>query len=175
MHCMFVEIQTTSSKNKESHLTLVCFISSVSVIFWHKCLFISTLLSILLQTGDKSSEATARMNLSDLRLVVGLKSNSNIHPHIFRNTDSSSSALAASFRGSPNLSGTPAVLRMSFSAQFRHMHSCWHRWSKDSKIFKRKWKQRRNVRSFMNLFNAIVWSEEYTKEIWTLKRVKHTV
>lgn len=65
----------------------------------------------LLQTGDKSGEVTARMNLSDLRLVVGLKSNSSIPPNIFRNTNTNSSVLAASFRGSPILSGKPVVLR----------------------------------------------------------------
>uniref|UniRef100_A0A8D3BFX8 G-protein-signaling modulator 2-like n=1 Tax=Scophthalmus maximus TaxID=52904 RepID=A0A8D3BFX8_SCOMX len=50
-------------------------------------------LEIAKETGDKSGEVTARMNLSDLRLVVGLKSNSNIHPNIFRNTNANSSAL----------------------------------------------------------------------------------
>lgn len=40
-----------------------------------------------MQTGDKSGESTARMNLSDLRLVVGLKSNSQ--SNIFRSANSS--------------------------------------------------------------------------------------
>ncbi|XP_034066072.1 G-protein-signaling modulator 2-like isoform X3 [Gymnodraco acuticeps] len=50
-------------------------------------------LEIAQETGDKSAEATARMNLSDLRLVVSLKSNSNNHSYIFRNTNTNSSAL----------------------------------------------------------------------------------
>ncbi len=53
----------------------------------------------MLQTGDKSGEVTARMNLSDLRLVVGLKSNSNLRSNIFRNINTNSSALSASFPG----------------------------------------------------------------------------
>ncbi|XP_039984184.1 G-protein-signaling modulator 2-like isoform X2 [Xiphias gladius] len=60
-------------------------------------------LEIAKETGDKSSEVTARMNLSDLRLVVGLKSNSNIHPNIFGNTNTNSSSLPVSFQGYPNL------------------------------------------------------------------------
>ncbi|XP_068175150.1 G-protein-signaling modulator 2-like isoform X2 [Antennarius striatus] len=60
-------------------------------------------LEIAKETGDKSGEVTARMNLSDLRLVVGLKSNSNLHPNIFRNTNSNSSPLAMSFHGYHNL------------------------------------------------------------------------
>lgn len=76
----------------------------------------------MLQTGDKSGEVTARMNLSDLRVVVSLKSNSNIYPpavgfksssniypNIFRNTNSS--ALAPAFQGYPNLAGKSAILR----------------------------------------------------------------
>lgn len=59
---------------------------------------------LLSQTGDKSGEVTARMNLSDLRLVVGLKSNANIHTNIFRSIGTNS-ALPASFQGYPNLSG----------------------------------------------------------------------
>uniref|UniRef100_A0A8C4HMW6 G-protein-signaling modulator 2 n=1 Tax=Dicentrarchus labrax TaxID=13489 RepID=A0A8C4HMW6_DICLA len=62
-------------------------------------------LEIAKETGDKSGEVTARMNLSDLRLVVGLKSNSNLHPNIFRNMNTNSSALSASLQGYPNLSG----------------------------------------------------------------------
>nr|XP_046246794.1 G-protein-signaling modulator 2-like isoform X2 [Scatophagus argus] len=71
-------------------------------------------LEIAKETGDKSSEVTARMNLSDLRLVIGLKSNSNIHPHIFRNTNSS--VLATSFQGYPNLSGVKSPSRRTDSA-----------------------------------------------------------
>ncbi|XP_017276028.1 G-protein-signaling modulator 2 [Kryptolebias marmoratus] len=56
-------------------------------------------LEIAKETGDKSSELTARMNLSDLRLVVSLKSNSGM-PHIFGNTNCSPVAA-----GYPNLSG----------------------------------------------------------------------
>ncbi|CAJ1061094.1 G-protein-signaling modulator 2-like isoform X2 [Xyrichtys novacula] len=63
-------------------------------------------LEIAKETGDKSGELTARMNLSDLRLVVGLKSNSHIHPNVFRNTNTNSSALPASSYSFPNL---PAV------------------------------------------------------------------
>ena len=70
-----------------------------------------------LQTGDKSSEVTARMNLSDLRLVVGLKSKSNFNPNIFYNTNTNSSALTGSFQGYPNLSGTSAVLRTGCHCQ----------------------------------------------------------
>lgn len=68
-------------------------------------------LEIAKETGDKSGEVTARMNLSDLRLVVNLKSNSGIHPNIFRNTNTNSSVLAASFRGSPILSGSKSPRR----------------------------------------------------------------
>uniref|UniRef100_A0A3B3ZNQ0 G protein signaling modulator 2, like n=1 Tax=Periophthalmus magnuspinnatus TaxID=409849 RepID=A0A3B3ZNQ0_9GOBI len=50
-------------------------------------------LEIAKETGDKSSEVTARMNLSDLRLVVGLKSNSNNRLNIYHNTNTNSSAL----------------------------------------------------------------------------------
>lgn len=60
---------------------------------------------LLTQTGDKSGEVTARMNLSDLRLVVGLKSNANIHTNIFRSIGPNSSALPAGFQGYHNLSG----------------------------------------------------------------------
>ncbi|KAM3619091.1 uncharacterized protein V6R79_002746 [Siganus canaliculatus] len=59
-------------------------------------------LEIAKETGDKSGEVTARMNLSDLRLVVGLKSNSNIPQNIFRN--SNNSALMTSFQGQSPLS-----------------------------------------------------------------------
>uniref|UniRef100_A0AAV2KUT6 G-protein-signaling modulator 2 n=1 Tax=Knipowitschia caucasica TaxID=637954 RepID=A0AAV2KUT6_KNICA len=50
-------------------------------------------LEIAKETGDKSSEVTAKMNLSDLRLVVGLKSNSNNRLNIYHNTNTNSSAL----------------------------------------------------------------------------------
>lgn len=82
--------------------------------FGVKCsyaLFTLTLMLSMLQTGDKSGEVTARMNLSDLRLVVGLKSNSNLHPNIFRNTNTNSSALPVSFKSYSNLPGKSALLR----------------------------------------------------------------
>uniref|UniRef100_A0A3P8SYX1 G protein signaling modulator 2, like n=1 Tax=Amphiprion percula TaxID=161767 RepID=A0A3P8SYX1_AMPPE len=69
-------------------------------------------LEIAKETGDKSGEVTARMNLSDLRLVVGLKSNPNIHPNIFRNTNTNSSALQISYQGYPSLPGKSAFLRI---------------------------------------------------------------
>uniref|UniRef100_A0A3Q3JT87 G protein signaling modulator 2, like n=1 Tax=Monopterus albus TaxID=43700 RepID=A0A3Q3JT87_MONAL len=62
-------------------------------------------LEIAKETGDKNGEVTARMNLADLRLVVGLKSNSNIH----RNINANSSALPLSY---PNFPGKPALLRI---------------------------------------------------------------
>ncbi|XP_022596863.1 G-protein-signaling modulator 2-like [Seriola dumerili] len=74
-------------------------------------------LEIAKETGDKSSEVTARMNLSDLRLVVGLKSNSNIHPSIFRNPNTNSSALPVSYQVYPNLSGVKSPPRMRDSAE----------------------------------------------------------
>ncbi|XP_056234787.1 G-protein-signaling modulator 2-like [Seriola aureovittata] len=74
-------------------------------------------LEIAKETGDKSSEVTARMNLSDLRLVVGLKSNSNIHPSIFRNPNTNSSALPVSCQVYPNLSGVKSPPRMRDSAE----------------------------------------------------------
>lgn len=74
-------------------------------------------LEIAKETGDKSGEVTARMNLSDLRLVVGLKSNSNLHQNIFRNTNMNSSALSASFQGYPNHSGTKSPSRRIGSAE----------------------------------------------------------
>uniref|UniRef100_A0A3Q3W1T1 Uncharacterized protein n=1 Tax=Mola mola TaxID=94237 RepID=A0A3Q3W1T1_MOLML len=67
-------------------------------------------LEIAKETGDKSGEVTARMNLSDLRLVVGLKSSSNIHPNIFRNISSNSCALVGSFQGYSHLLGNSAIL-----------------------------------------------------------------
>uniref|UniRef100_A0AAQ5X1L4 G protein signaling modulator 2, like n=1 Tax=Amphiprion ocellaris TaxID=80972 RepID=A0AAQ5X1L4_AMPOC len=69
-------------------------------------------LEVAKETGDKSGEVTARMNLSDLRLVVGLKSNPNIHPNIFRNTNTNSSALQISYQGYPSLPGKSAFLRI---------------------------------------------------------------
>lgn len=59
----------------------------------------------LVQTGDKSSEATARMNLSDLRLAVGLKSNPNFHPYLFGNTNANSSVLTEGYQGFPSIPG----------------------------------------------------------------------
>lgn len=80
-------------------------------------LFIDLLL-LTVQTGDKSGEVTARMNLSDLRLVVGLKSNSNIYPNIFRNTNTNSSPLPVSYQGFPNFSG-----KYDFTRVFQHAKS----------------------------------------------------
>ncbi|KAI3368542.1 hypothetical protein L3Q82_025550, partial [Scortum barcoo] len=74
-------------------------------------------LEIAKETGDKSGEVTARMNLSDLRLVVGLKSNSNLHSNIFRNTNANISALPVSFQGYPNLSGVNSPSRIKGSAE----------------------------------------------------------
>ncbi|XP_035503413.1 G-protein-signaling modulator 2-like isoform X1 [Scophthalmus maximus] len=74
-------------------------------------------LEIAKETGDKSGEVTARMNLSDLRLVVGLKSNSNIHPNIFRNTNANSSALPVSYQGYTNLPGMKSPVRRRSSAE----------------------------------------------------------
>lgn len=45
------------------------------------------------------------MNLSDLRLVVGLKSNSNIYPNIFRSTNINNSPLPGTYQGYTNFSG----------------------------------------------------------------------
>uniref|UniRef100_A0A8C2Z5K9 G protein signaling modulator 2, like n=1 Tax=Cyclopterus lumpus TaxID=8103 RepID=A0A8C2Z5K9_CYCLU len=70
-------------------------------------------LEIAKETGDKSGEVTARMNLSDLRLVVGLKSNSSIPPNIFRNTNTNSSALPLSYQGYPSLQGNCALSKKS--------------------------------------------------------------
>ncbi|XP_039668174.1 G-protein-signaling modulator 2-like isoform X2 [Perca fluviatilis] len=74
-------------------------------------------LEIAKETGDKSGEMTATMNLSDLRLVVGLKSNSNIHPNIFRNTNTNSSALPAGYQGYPSLQGVKSQPRIRDSAE----------------------------------------------------------
>lgn len=77
-------------------------------LFWSHMLTFLTLILLLalVQTGDKSGEVTARMNLSDLRLVVGLKSNSNIYPNIFCNTNTNSSPLPVSYQGYSNFTGT---------------------------------------------------------------------
>ncbi|XP_029004353.1 G-protein-signaling modulator 2-like [Betta splendens] len=74
-------------------------------------------LEIAKETGDKSGEVTARMNLSDLRLVVGLKSNSNIYPNIFRNTNTNSSPLPGTYQGYTNFSGVKTTLRWKSSAE----------------------------------------------------------
>ncbi|KAM9848460.1 G-protein-signaling modulator 2-like [Aulostomus maculatus] len=62
-------------------------------------------LEIAKETGDKSGESTARMNLSDLRLVVGLKSNTHIHSSIFRSTKGNSYALPVTHRNHLNPPG----------------------------------------------------------------------
>ncbi|XP_008297856.1 G-protein-signaling modulator 2-like isoform X1 [Stegastes partitus] len=74
-------------------------------------------LEIAKETGDKSGEVTARMNLSDLRLVVGLKSNPNIHPNIFRNTNTNSSALQINYHGYPSLPVVNSPSRKGGSAE----------------------------------------------------------
>ncbi|XP_034737242.1 G-protein-signaling modulator 2-like isoform X2 [Etheostoma cragini] len=74
-------------------------------------------LEIAKETGDKSGEMTATMNLSDLRLVIGLKSNSNIHPNIFRNTNTNSSALPAGSQGYPSPQGVKFQPRIRDSAE----------------------------------------------------------
>ncbi|KAM4629211.1 G-protein-signaling modulator 2-like isoform 1-T1 [Polymixia lowei] len=56
-------------------------------------------LEIAREIGDKSGEVTARMNLSDLRLVVGLKSNSNIQFNSYCNTSINSSVLSDNHKG----------------------------------------------------------------------------
>ncbi|KAM9761701.1 G-protein-signaling modulator 2-like isoform 2-T2 [Menidia menidia] len=72
-------------------------------------------LEIAKETGDKSGEVTARMNLSDLRLVVSLKSNSSIH-HIFRNTNTNSPVTSGTHPGYLNLPGVKSSLRRRGSA-----------------------------------------------------------
>lgn len=62
-------------------------------------------LEIAKETGDKSSEVTARMNLSDLRLVVGLKSSTNNRINIYHNTNSNSSALPPLYHDYANVPG----------------------------------------------------------------------
>lgn len=62
-------------------------------------------LEIAKETGDKSSEVTARMNLSDLRLVVGLKSNSNNRINIYHNSNTNSSALPPLYQNYTNIPG----------------------------------------------------------------------
>ncbi|TNN38210.1 G-protein-signaling modulator 2 [Liparis tanakae] len=74
-------------------------------------------LEIAKETGDKSGEVTARMNLSDLRLVVGLKSNSGIPSNVFRNTNTNSSALPVSFQGYPSPQGVRSSARILGSAE----------------------------------------------------------
>lgn len=81
-------------------------------------IFTSILLLALVQTGDKSGEVTARMNLSDLRLVVGLKSNSNIYPNIFRNTNTNNSPSPLSYQGYSNFPGTCDSASLSVSGYF---------------------------------------------------------
>uniref|UniRef100_A0A668A994 G protein signaling modulator 2, like n=1 Tax=Myripristis murdjan TaxID=586833 RepID=A0A668A994_9TELE len=67
-------------------------------------------LEIAIETKDKSGEMTARMNLSDLRLVVGLKSNSNIQFNSQCNTNSNSCVLSAGHQGYRILPGKSALL-----------------------------------------------------------------
>lgn len=64
-------------------------------------------LEISKEIGDKSGEVTARMNMSDLRLVLGLQSNSNariiINPSTNLNTNTNSSVLVENHKTHPNL------------------------------------------------------------------------
>lgn len=71
-------------------------------------------LEIAKETGDKSSEVTARMNLSDLRLVVNLKSNSNFN-HMLSNTNSPGGA--ESIQDFINLPGCKSSLRRKVSSE----------------------------------------------------------
>ncbi|KAM4549324.1 G-protein-signaling modulator 2-like isoform 1-T2 [Odontesthes bonariensis] len=73
-------------------------------------------LEIAKETGDKSGEVTARMNLSDLRLVVGLKSSSNIN-HVFRNTNTNNTAIPGTQPAYLNLPGVRSSLRRRGSAE----------------------------------------------------------
>ncbi|KAM4740122.1 G-protein-signaling modulator 2-like isoform 2-T2 [Anableps anableps] len=73
-------------------------------------------LEIAKETGDKSSEVTARMNLSDLRLVVNLKSNSSLN-HMFGNSNTNSSGVADNIQGYINLPGCKSSLRRKESAE----------------------------------------------------------
>ncbi|XP_029905063.1 G-protein-signaling modulator 2-like isoform X2 [Myripristis murdjan] len=68
-------------------------------------------LEIAIETKDKSGEMTARMNLSDLRLVVGLKSNSNIQFNSQCNTNSNSCVLSAGHQGYRILPGVKSSAR----------------------------------------------------------------
>uniref|UniRef100_A0A3B5LD30 G protein signaling modulator 2, like n=1 Tax=Xiphophorus couchianus TaxID=32473 RepID=A0A3B5LD30_9TELE len=61
-------------------------------------------LEIAKETGDKSSEMTARMNLSDLRIVVNLKANAGLN-HMFSNSNTNSSGVADNIQGYINLPG----------------------------------------------------------------------
>ncbi|XP_016526354.1 G-protein-signaling modulator 2-like isoform X1 [Poecilia formosa] len=67
-------------------------------------------LEIAKETGDKSSEMTARMNLSDLRIVVNLKANSSLN-HMFSNSNTNSSGVADNIQGYINLPGCKSSLR----------------------------------------------------------------
>ncbi|KAM4574775.1 G-protein-signaling modulator 2-like isoform 1-T1 [Fundulus diaphanus] len=71
-------------------------------------------LEIAKETGDKSSEVTARMNLSDLRLVVNLKSNSSWN-RMFSNTNNS--GLTEHLQPYINLPGCKSTLRSNGSAE----------------------------------------------------------
>ncbi|KAM6921027.1 G-protein-signaling modulator 2-like [Xenentodon cancila] len=76
-------------------------------------------LEIAKETGDKSGEVTARMNLSDLRLVVSLKSSSNAQK-IFGNTNSA--ALPEAQQGYLHLPGVKPSLRRRGSAENLHLN-----------------------------------------------------
>uniref|UniRef100_A0A3Q2CY10 G-protein-signaling modulator 2-like n=1 Tax=Cyprinodon variegatus TaxID=28743 RepID=A0A3Q2CY10_CYPVA len=79
-------------------------------------LFAEKHLEIAKETGDKSSEVTARMNLSDLRLVVNLKSNSSLN-HMFSNSNTNNSGLAENIQGYITLPGCKSSLRRKGSGE----------------------------------------------------------
>jgi hypothetical protein len=88
------------------------FHSCVRVVFFlmQLCFFFSNTLLILylVQTGDKSSEATARMNLSDLKLllVLGQNPSSSLNTNSSSNLNSNSSVRTENLRKQNTLPGT---------------------------------------------------------------------
>uniref|UniRef100_A0A3B5LD44 Uncharacterized protein n=1 Tax=Xiphophorus couchianus TaxID=32473 RepID=A0A3B5LD44_9TELE len=85
------------------HLVIVCFYTSppISYSLLELVFFVPF---VTWQTGDKSSEMTARMNLSDLRIVVNLKANAGLN-HMFSNSNTNSSGVADNIQGYINLPG----------------------------------------------------------------------
>uniref|UniRef100_A0A3B5LD41 G protein signaling modulator 2, like n=1 Tax=Xiphophorus couchianus TaxID=32473 RepID=A0A3B5LD41_9TELE len=70
----------------------------------YACIYVASSPSSGCKTGDKSSEMTARMNLSDLRIVVNLKANAGLN-HMFSNSNTNSSGVADNIQGYINLPG----------------------------------------------------------------------